>query len=458
MEFLLPEAPSEWNRRSLDAKIRTPLSLTPAGSTDGAELWVLRNDAVTELNRFVQNADDLMLQRLAFAVGHKGDETIIVVRVRPSRLPPPELMLKADKYKSYLKMPNLFLPAGMGLHPPLRRDIVRRLLADDPAKLVWLTPLGNGSFRPEMLPEDAFQPLTDWVDYVLDQEQEALQAWVQASQFDFEAFVCQEEAAVKMKKPPSERRRSSKEKNAAIESTETPTIQIAEVVETIHRPKAKDDDNTDAFSVEPVEPDLLREQLRKLENQFTAFVGGLDSPERQAMWPRMASLNAALGSPEEAGVCWLHVLWGRETIGDEEVWKWFCAEAAAVPTRPKSGWRNGSWASRLSTATGKGREIAADDLEKLLALPDPAAADIRRPRRLPCMGVATQVAAPGDPRLPRSLARLSADSRKPRVGASGMAGVDQLAERRAGAARRGIGCSRDCSTAAYAPDRTCRPF
>ena len=297
----------------------------------------VRDNAVTELNRLVENADDLMLQRLAFAVGHKGDETVIVVRVRPSRLPPPELILKADKYKSYLKMPNLFLPAGKGLHPPLRRDMVRRLLADDPAKLVWLTPLGHGSFRPEMLPEDAFQPLTDWVDYVLDHGQEALQAWVQASQFDFEAFVCQEEAPAKPKKPPSDRRRISKEKNAALESAEAPAVQIAELVETIHRPKAKDEDNTDAFRDESAEPDLLREQLRELENQFRALEGGLDSPERQAMWPRLASLNAALGAPEEAGVCWVHALWSRETLSEEEAWKWFGAEAAAVPMRPKSG-------------------------------------------------------------------------------------------------------------------------
>ena len=31
-------------------------------------------------------------------------------------------------------MPNLFLPVGMGLHPPLRCDMVRKLLADDPGQ------------------------------------------------------------------------------------------------------------------------------------------------------------------------------------------------------------------------------------------------------------------------------------------------------------------------------------
>ena len=51
----------------------------------------------------------------------------------------------------------------------------------------------SGTFIPQSLPEDAFRPLWDWIDYVLDYEKQPLQAWVQASQFDFEAFVCEED-------------------------------------------------------------------------------------------------------------------------------------------------------------------------------------------------------------------------------------------------------------------------
>src|SRR5205085_10475892 len=126
--------------------------------------------------------------------------TVVVLRTRHSRLPPPELVLKAEAHKPYLKLPNLFLPAGKALHPPLRRDMVRKLLADDPAQVVWLAPLDGGGFRPETLPEDAFRPLIDWIDYVLDRDKEPLQAWVQAAQFDFEAFICDEDLAGKPKK------------------------------------------------------------------------------------------------------------------------------------------------------------------------------------------------------------------------------------------------------------------
>ncbi len=52
------------------------------------------------------------------------------------------------------------------------------------------------------------------------------------------------------------------------------------------------------------------------------------------------------------------------------------AEAAAV--RPELGSRaNRSWASRISTAAGDGRDIAGDDLDRLLAVKEPFAADVR---------------------------------------------------------------------------------
>ncbi|HVS36482.1 MAG TPA: hypothetical protein VMS17_13035, partial [Gemmataceae bacterium] len=126
MEFALPDGPTDWNEGGLKGKVRAALRLTTGGAADGAELWVLRDDAVEELNRFVQNSDDQMLHRLAFAVGEKDGRTVIVLRTRPSRLPPPELVLRAEAYKPYLKLPNLFVPAGKALHPPLRRDMVRR--------------------------------------------------------------------------------------------------------------------------------------------------------------------------------------------------------------------------------------------------------------------------------------------------------------------------------------------
>ena len=144
--------------------------------------------------------------RLAFAVGEKDGQKTIVLRVRPSKLPPPVLVLNALGFCHFQKLPNLFLPVGTRLHPPLRRDAVRKHLADDPMQVTWLYPGPDGSFTPESLPETAFRPLSDWIDYVLDHDHEPLQAWVQSAQFDFEPFVCDEDGGDQPKKPPKEPR------------------------------------------------------------------------------------------------------------------------------------------------------------------------------------------------------------------------------------------------------------
>ena len=371
MEFALPGAPSAWPEGKLAGKVRAPLTLTAGGSTDAPELWVLREDAVAELNRFVQNADDQMLHRLAFAVGEREGRAVVVLRVRPSKPPPPELVLKAEPYKTYLKLPNLFLPAGRMLHPPLRRDVVRKLLAADPAQVVWLAPLDGNAFRPEALSEDAFRPLIDWVDYVLDHEKEALQAWVQAAQFDFEAFICDEDVEAKPKKPPAPKRGRKKHDGGGDE--ESLGGAPFEYVDKTRRPKAEPPAEPEAFAVEKVEPTELQRRLRELEERFTAAEGGLDAPERQALWPALADLNHALGQAEEAGVCRMHALWGQEIASEEAAWAWFRDEAAAVPSRPKAG----SWAARLSAAAGPAREIAVEELDRLLSLPEPATADLR---------------------------------------------------------------------------------
>ena len=147
---------------------------------------MLRGPALDQFDAFVRSADKQLLARLAFAVGDNGPEKCIVLRVRPSKLPAPVLVLPAKAFRTYFKLPNLFLPCGTQLHPQLHRDAVRTLLANDPERVTWLYPHGDGTFTPESLPDAAFRPLADWVDYVLNRDHVALEAWVQAARFDFE--------------------------------------------------------------------------------------------------------------------------------------------------------------------------------------------------------------------------------------------------------------------------------
>jgi hypothetical protein len=330
-----------------------------------------------------------MLHRLAFAVGEKGGRTTIVLRVRQSKLAPPELVLKAEGYKHYLKLPNLFLPVGTRLHPPLRRDVVRKLLADDTSQVTWLTPAGeDGGFTPEGLPEDAFRPLWDWIDYVLDHDKEALQAWVQAAQFDFEPFICDEEGEpppAKPRKPPGERPKRERPSAGARQRGDLPDDSVAEF--TAETDAAVESAAAEAFTdVEVAAPNVLEQELRALEGKFVELEGDLDAPERLKLWPELASRNAALGrNPEEAGVCWLNAMWEDETgtpdwdrraASPEWSWAWFRAEASTV--RPGTGGsRNRSWVTAVTTAGTRTREVGGEDMDRLLALKEPNSSDVR---------------------------------------------------------------------------------
>ncbi len=368
LEFPLRDAPVDFQDGNLTERLRVTPTLRSGGAPDGAELWVLRDDAVAEVNRFVQNADDQLLHRLNFAVGHAGDKTTIVLRVRQSKLPPPVLVLPAIGYKPYLKLPNLFLPVGTRLHPPIRRDAVRKLLAEDPDLMVWLHPDGTtGRFTPESLSESSFRPLWDWIDYVLDREQAALTAWIQAATFDFEGFICEDEQSPKTKKPGEGKGGRLRDDNRTDQDVPTgPAIEFAN-----RSRKANAEDEEDFVELVAVEPSELQRRQRALEERFLAVEGGLDAPERLALWPELAEVNAALASHEDAGVCWQNALWQQDPLPADWCWRWFRAEAGAVAARPGET----PWVARATL--GKGREVPGADLDRLLALAEPLVTDLR---------------------------------------------------------------------------------
>src|SRR5262249_21084237 len=171
----------------------------PAGNAaDAPEVWVRRDTAVEKRDPLARDADARLTQRLISAAppAPKGTRGV-VLRTRPSKLAPPVLPLEnALGFKPFWKLPNLFLPVGRRLHPTLRRDAVRKLLADDPDQVVWLYP-DAGSFTPANVPDSSFRSLEDCVDYVINTEQQPLAAWIEATRFDFDHFVCKDGAGPK---------------------------------------------------------------------------------------------------------------------------------------------------------------------------------------------------------------------------------------------------------------------
>jgi cellulose synthase operon protein C len=344
LDFQLPEGRVSWRDAALESRIRVRLRLAPASTSEAPELWVLRDHAIEQLDALVQSADETLLDQLIFAVGEWSGQTSIVVRVRTSKKTPPALALQAESYRPYQRMPNLFVPHGRRLHPPLRRDAVRKLLANDPDQITWLVAEADGSFRPESLPDTAFRPLRDWVEYVLDREQQALTTWMQAARFDFESFVCKDDQRPATPKPATPERKRSKEPQEAIEPVQPePTTAPAK---TARRPK----EQAQFTPVPAAKPDELERRRAALERQFVEIEGALDAPERQRLWPEMAALNAALNQPADAAICWQHALWEAETPDPALAQHWAQTEAAGT---------------------------AAKALERLLARPDPPSADVR---------------------------------------------------------------------------------
>jgi hypothetical protein len=377
LEFQVPEAPARWKDAELDGTIRVPLSLRTGGSSDGAELWLLREDAVNVLNYFVQHADDKIIEQLRFAVGQKGQEKVVVLRVRKQQQPPPVLVLPALGYKPHLKLPNLFLPAGHILHPPLRRDVVRKLLAEDIDRLVWLQPGADGSFTPESLPENSFRPLKEWIDYVLDQDHEALEAWMQASRFDFEQFLCDEEPASKPKKPPGQEKPKGGGKQprsgGPAELPDTP-FEEAEEAEEVEEADVPLDDFS---AVEKVQPSELQKRLNALQEQFLALEGGLDTPERQAMWPELAWLHGQLNGFDDAGLCWLNALWEQGTPSPAWVARWLASEGLGLTQRHQASHRGPQpWIAAAGTP-GSRLDVTRQDLDRLLRREEPSSGDMR---------------------------------------------------------------------------------
>jgi hypothetical protein len=339
MQFKLPTAPVGWTEAKAPRKMTVPLRLTAGNAADMPELWVLRENAVDQLDALVRDSDDRLTQRLMFAVAidQKGQRTV-VLRVRPSKLAPPALPLDdALGFKPFWKLPNLFLPVGRRLHPTLRRDAVRKLLADDPDQVVWLYPDGQGGFTPESVPDAAFRSLEDWVDYVIEAEQQALAAWIEATRFDFDNFVCKDAGGPKTK-PDKGDKDKAKDDDVKAPKGVGPQPKGAGKGKPAARPTA-----TAEFLPSPEEvkkPNEWKIKAMELETQFLAIEGPLDSPERQALWPELATAYAGAKEGKEpsadAAVCWLNALWDADPLPPQWLAGWVRNELPAAGNTVKA--------------------------------------------------------------------------------------------------------------------------
>src|SRR5204863_2993724 len=86
-----------------------------------------------------------------------------------------------------------------------------KLLAEDADQVVWLYPDEKTGFTPESVPDAAFRSLEDWVDYVIEAEQQVLAAWIGVTRFDFDYYVCKDAGGPKVKPDKGDKEPKSKD-------------------------------------------------------------------------------------------------------------------------------------------------------------------------------------------------------------------------------------------------------
>ena len=329
LHFELAHEQTNWQAHPNLDKLLVPLRLVAGGASDVAEMWVLRDEPMAQLDQLVRDLPDRDLVQLSFAVGELDGQTIIVLRTRPGRAARPELVLRGTRYLPYSRIPNLYVPVGHQLQPLLRRDVLIQMLAPDPAQIVWLHPTGGTAFVPESLPDSAFQPLSEWVNYVIDQERVALREWVQSTEFDFDSYLCKDDEPPSEPKPPSKsvsRPTGNKKTRPSAPSAGEPAARdsalTVDETATTPTPSAA----VPAAAVLSA-TNQLRLELAKLEAEFLALEGvPLDHAKRLAYWPRLARLNAQLGMKVDALLCRLMALWELPKQADSILAEWIQEE------------------------------------------------------------------------------------------------------------------------------------
>ncbi|MGL4421429.1 MAG: hypothetical protein ACRCZF_12240 [Gemmataceae bacterium] len=321
------------------AVFEVALRLVPSHTNSAAELWVLPQEAFSEFESFLATADQSLTEELRFAIVTDAvGRASLLIRNKNATAPMPALSwLTAVGYATTQKIPNLMIPVGQRFTPQIRRDQLRRLLADDPDRLVLVSAAGAGPHLIQSVSTTAFAPLGEYVQYRMVADEASLTVWQQKIEFDFDSFICvagNPGANPKETRPqttkPTTSKKATRTKPEAISTTppipETPTTNP-----TVGMTPPQE------FSVTTTVPlgvEELRERRTELEKQFLAIDGGLDAAGKQLLWPRLARINQQLNASDEVALAWLNAIWTQPELDSETLlaeWR-----EAALGTAPNA--------------------------------------------------------------------------------------------------------------------------
>lgn len=288
-------------------RYRVELTLARSSSTDTPTLWVLRGEAIGAVDRLVASLPAEALGGLAFAALETADEErVVAIRARRlGRSAPPALELPgAQTYATLPLLERIHVPLHTTVAPPLRVERLAEALAPDPDRLVWLERTEGTSFRVESAPDEAFVPLSEWVDHVASEHAEPLSRWMSQAVFEFEAFTADADAQRGVReeepKPKRARRRAAP---PPVESEPSDSDVLPEVREVASGPRPV------RLKVQELEPSELAKELARIEEEILDHEGEPDDSEVTSAWSSLAAGYAAGQQSMQAGLAFVHALW-----------------------------------------------------------------------------------------------------------------------------------------------------
>ena len=331
-EFDLPEMAPGWLDADCRLALEMPLRLVEGRTGEPAELWLIREKPFEQLERFAREAGQALVERFRWAVIQAESSPIVLLWARQMKGKPPVAVVDGLGFRTYLKLPQLFVPCGYRLSPPLRRDVVRQLCGEAANDLTLLLPAAQGEFQTVRAPESAFEPLEGAVEFAIDGAGQALKHATPGKILEWDPFVVEEAAA----KPIALPRIPPRTRLA----TPAPTAGMLSRLKSWWKPsrarKAADLEGAiakalppNAPAANPEAPGRLSELLirrTKLEKRFLEAMRSPDPAEGVALLPELAAANAQLGHLTDAAACWLTAIWQHPAPPRYWLWGWLQVE------------------------------------------------------------------------------------------------------------------------------------
>jgi hypothetical protein len=229
------------------------------------------------------------------------------------------------------RFPNCFQPHGLGLRPPLRRDVLRRMFATDARTVTWLAAGPDQRVVPNSVPGAAFRPLAQAVKYLVEADPALIPAVSPWPVFEFSDFAVIAERPVKVQKPRTEFDATQDVEIRAASPPAAPVNVVKGKAPIRHSSAPGPASAEKSLPRLPVMSDAeLRKRLAELQRAFLDGSGPPDSPARQALWPELAELHGATQHQADAAVCWGYALWDVPAPPPEWLHAWLRAERDAA--------------------------------------------------------------------------------------------------------------------------------